>query len=180
MAETKEAPETFAQYITRILSYIEESGRPPLAIMRRTPTALPRRLAGVPRRRLSQPPRPGKWSVRDIVAHLSETDLIWGTRIRLILGQNGVPIIGMDQDEWAKRYKTVDPRKALATFVALRRSNLELLDALRPADFRRWGQHSQFGRLTIGRIVLMIAGHDINHSRQIEAILSRGRSRRVR
>jgi hypothetical protein len=63
---------------------------------------------------------------------------------------------------------------ALAAFVALRRANLELIDGLRPEDYRRWGQHSQFGRLTIARMVSLLAGHDVNHSRQIEAILSNG------
>jgi len=180
MAERKENAETFDQYVARILSYTDEAGRPPRAILTRTPAALARRIAGVSRPRLTRRPRPGKWSVRDILAHLSETELLWGCRLRLILGQNGVPLVGMDQDEWAKRYRSVDPRKALATFAALRHSNLELLAALRPADFRRWGRHSQFGRLTIRKIVSMVAGHDINHARQIGAILSNGRARRAR
>ncbi len=177
MAETAE---TFDQYVARILSYTEEAGRPPRAILKRTPAALARRIAGVPRSRLTKRPRPGKWSVRDILAHLSETDLLWGCRLRLILGQNGVPLVGMDQAVWAKRFGSIDPRLALAKFVALRRANLDLLARLRPADYRRWGRHSQFGRLTIRKVVSLVAGHDVNHSRQIDAILSDGRSRRAR
>jgi hypothetical protein len=172
--------ETFPQYIARILSYVEESGRPPRRMMEKTPAALTRRLAGVPRARLTRRPRPGKWSVRDILAHLADVELLWGFRIRLVLGQNRVPLIGMDQDEWAKRYRRVDPRVALAAFVALRRANLALLDGLRPSDYRRWGRHSQFGRLTVARMVALLAGHDVNHSRQIDAILSDKRALRGR
>jgi uncharacterized damage-inducible protein DinB len=172
--------ETFEQYVDRILSYSGPKTREHRAILARTPRALARRVDGVSRPRLTKSPKPGKWSARDILAHLADVEMLWGFRLRLVLGQNEVPLVGMDQDVWAKRYRRVDPRGALATFVALRRANLELIDGLRPADYRRWGQHSQFGRLTIARMVALLAGHDINHSRQIEAILSNGRTRRVR
>ena len=166
--------ETFEQYVDRILSYSGPEARAHRAILERTPRALARRVRGVPRRRLTKRPRPGKWSAREILAHLADVEVLWGFRLRLVLGQNKVPLVGMDQDVWARRYSRVDPRSALETFVALRRANLELLKGLRPADYRRWGQHSQFGRLTIARIVALMAGHDINHSRQIDAILSNG------
>lgn len=171
--------ETFEQYVDRILSYAGKDPRAHRALIGRTPAALSRRVAGVARKRLTKRPKPGKWSARDILAHLADVEVLWGFRMRLVLGQNRVPLIGMDQDVWAKRYGRVDPRGALATFVALRNANLELLDGLRPADYRRWGQHSQFGRLTIARMLALLAGHDINHSRQLEAILN-GRKRRVR
>jgi uncharacterized damage-inducible protein DinB len=177
--------ETFEQYVDRILSYAGKDPGGHRARIGRTPDAITRRVAGVPRRRLTKRPKPGKWSARDILAHLADVEVLWGFRMRLVLGQNRVPLIGMDQDVWAKRYGRVDPRRALATFVALRRANLELLDGLRASDYRRWGQHSQFGRLTIARMVALLAGHDINHSRQIEAILNgskgkKGKSRRAR
>jgi len=176
--------ETFEQYVARILSYAGEDGRVHRTMMKRTPAALSRRIAGVSRRRLMRPPRPGKWSARDILAHLSEVEMLWGCRMRLVLGQNGVPIVGMDQAVWARRYGRIDPRRALATFTELRRANLELLAGLRKPDYRRWGKHSQFGRLTVARMVALLAGHDVNHSRQIEAILapasSARRPRRVR
>ncbi len=164
--------ETFEQYVARILSYAGEDGRAHRTMLKRTPAALSRRIAGVTRRRLTRPPRPGKWSVRDILAHLSEVELLWGSRMRMVLGENGVLIVGMDQAVWARRYGRIDPRRALATFTELRRANVELLAGLRRPDFLRWGKHSQFGRLTIARMVALLAGHDINHSRQIAAILS--------
>lgn len=167
--------ETFEQYIGRILSYAGPEIRGHRRILARTPVTVSGRVKGATRSRLTRRPRPGKWSPRDILAHLADVEVLWGFRIRLVLGQNGVPLIGMDQDVWAKRYRRVDPRVAAASFVALRRANLELIDGLRPADLRRWGQHTQFGRLTIARMIALLAGHDVNHSRQIEAILSNGK-----
>ena len=170
--------ETFEDYVERILSY--SKGKAPAAILKRTPGMLARRLDGVSRARLEKRPAPGKWSVRDILAHLSETELLWSTRLRLILGQNGVSIVGMDQDVWARRYGRVDARRALRTYTALRQSNLELLAGLSANDRKRWGAHSQFGRLTVDKVFRMVAGHDINHERQIRAILRAGKSLRSR
>jgi hypothetical protein len=159
--------ETFEEYTARIGSYV--AGKDPMAILRKTPKTLARAFAAATRRRLTARPAPGKWSAGEILAHLSELELLWGCRLRLILGQSGVPIVGMDQDVWARNsaYRRIDPRRALATFLAIRQANLELLARLTPAQRRRWGAHSQFGRLTITRLMRLLAGHDVNHVRQV-------------
>ncbi len=92
----------------------------------------------------------------------------------MLLEKSGVPLLGMDQETWAKnsRYREIPPREALEAFVAQRRANLRLIRRMRGKTLSRWGAHSQFGRLTIDRIVTLMAGHDLNHSRQVEAILS--------
>ncbi len=169
--------ESFDEYIARIESYTK--GRDRLAILRKTPRALARRVAGATKRRLRKRPRPGKWSVGEVLAHLSEVELLWGYRIRVLMEKSGAPLLGMDQDAWAvnSRYREIDPRDALAAFTALRRANVQLLSRMRRKTLARWGAHSQFGRLTIDRIVTLLAGHDVNHSRQIEAILG-SRARR--
>ena len=168
--------ETFDEYVSRILSYAD--GSDPRRILKRTPAALARRIRGVSRRRLMARSRPGKWAAGEILAHLSEVEILWGCRLRMILGENGVRLVGMDQEVWARRYRSVDPRGALETFRAVRRANLELIARLRRTDLRRWGAHTQFGRLTVRKILALVAGHDINHSRQIEAILGGRRASR--
>ena len=177
MVRTEETAETFQQYTARIGSYV--AGKEPMTILRKTPKTLERAVAAAPTRKLTARPAPGKWSVGEILAHLSELELLWGCRLRLILGQTGVPIVGMDQNVWAQNsaYRTIDPHRALATFVAIRRANVELLERLTPAQRKRWGAHSQFGRLTITRLTQLLAGHDVNHLRQIEERL-RGRAAR--
>ena len=171
--------ETFEQYIARIDSNV--AGKDPMAILRKTPGRLARAVASASKRRLTARPAPGKWSVGEILAHLSELELLWGCRIRLILGQSGIPIVGMDQDVWAENsaYRSIEPRRALAMFTEIRRANLELLRRLSPSQRRRWGAHSQFGRLTIARLSQLLAGHDVNHLRQVRDRLSR-RAQRAR
>jgi hypothetical protein len=173
--------ETFQEYTARIGSYV--AGRDPMAILRKTPKTLARAVGAATRRRLTARPVPGKWSAGEILAHLSELEMLWGCRLRLILGESGVPIVGMDQDVWAKNsaYRTIDPRRALAAFLAIRQANLDLLGRLTPAQRRRWGAHSQFGRLTVTRLTELLAGHDVNHERQVvERLAPKKRRRRAR
>ncbi len=165
--------ESFGEYTKRIESYAK--GRDRVAILRRTPRRLARLVGRASKKRLAARPKRGKWSAGEILAHLSEVELLWGYRIRVLLEKSGVPLLGMDQETWAKnsRYREIDPRAALAAFAALRQANVRLISRMRGPTLRRWGAHSQFGRLTLDRIVTLMAGHDINHTRQIESNLGR-------
>jgi hypothetical protein len=166
--------ETPQQYTKRILSNVE--GAKPLEVQAATYGKLARLIKGQSRKRLFRRPAPGKWSVAEILAHLSETELVGGYRMRTILGRNGTPIQAFDQDDWAKAggYARRDPRHSLELFGTLREANLAWLKSLRPAQWKQYGIHSERGKESIEKIARMFAGHDLNHLRQIERILGRG------
>ena len=165
--------ETVQQYMDRISGYTQ--GKQPLAVQAATPKKLERLIKGVPAGRLRKRPAPDKWSVSEILAHLSETEIVGGFRMRMILGAPGTPMAAFDQDAWVKsgHYEKRDPRKSLEAFRVLREANLALLKSLTPEQWKHYGMHSERGQETIERIVLMFAGHDINHVQQIEAMLNR-------
>ena len=165
--------ESFEDYTARIASYV--AGRDPMRMLRAAPRRLASAIAGVPRRRLMRPPAPGKWSAGEILAHLSEIELLWGYRVRTMLEREDPEIVGMDQEAWARigGYDRRDPRASLELYAALRSAHVALLASLPPKALARTGRHSQFGRLTIERIVRLLAGHDVNHARQVEAIVAK-------
>ncbi|HEV3254373.1 MAG TPA: DinB family protein [Candidatus Acidoferrales bacterium] len=165
--------ETTQEYIKRMLSYTE--GENPMKVQAATPRKLAKLVRGVPRKRLTQRPAPGKWSVGEILAHLSETEMVGGYRVRTILGAPGTPIQAYDQDKWAETggYARRDPRESLALFTVLREANLKLLKSLRPEQWKHSGMHAERGEESIEKIVRMFAGHDRNHILQIERILTR-------
>jgi uncharacterized damage-inducible protein DinB len=171
-------PETFDQYTRRILSYA--NGAEPREILRRTPRLLSRRLAAAPRARLAARPAPGKWSAGEILSHLAEIEILWGYRLRAVCERSGIPLVGMDQDAWARnsRYRRIDPRRALETFAALRRANVDFIEGIPRKALKHWGAHSQFGRLTLAKMIALMAGHDLNHVGQIEERLAPPSSRR--
>ena len=164
--------ETQKQYTKRILGYLGSQNA--LTILAATPGKLARAIAGVSLARLSKPPAKGKWSVRQILAHLAEDEMVWGYRIRKILEKNGVAIEGFDQARWAVtgRYGKIDPRLSLEMHRALRKANLALFAGLSRSEWKRYGRHSEFGRVTIEKIARQLAGHDLNHMLQMKRILA--------
>jgi len=165
--------ETPQEYTQRMLSLAQ--GKKPLQVQAATAKKLARLIRGVPTSRLRKRPAPEKWSVSEILAHLSETEIVAGFRMRLILGAPGTPIAAFDQDTWVKsgHYDKRDPRKSLQQFTVLREGNLALLRSLGPEQWKHHGLHAERGVETIEHFTRMMAGHDINHTGQIERILAK-------
>lgn len=164
----KETPQEYTRRITGLME-----GKNPLQVQSATAKKLERLIKGVPASKLRKRPAPDKWSVNEILAHLSETEIVGGFRMRLILGAPGTPIVAFDQDAWvvSGHYEKRDPRQSLEQFRVLREANLCLLKSLTPAQWKHYGMHSERGQETIERIADMFAGHDLNHIGQIEQIL---------
>jgi uncharacterized damage-inducible protein DinB len=167
--------ETPQQYMQRILGYTD--GREPLQVQRATPKKLATLTKRLNKKQLTRRPAPGKWSIAEILAHLADTELVAGWRMRLILGENGTPIKAFDQDVWADtfNYSRRDPKTSLETFRVLRENNLWLLKSIPKSLWENYGMHEERGRETISHVVRMFAGHDLNHLRQVEEIAKESR-----
>lgn len=165
--------ETVQQYMQRISGYAE--GKQPLTVQAATAKKLERLIKGVSTAKLRKRPALEKWSVSEILAHLADTEIVGSFRMRLILGAPGTPIPAFDQDAWvvSGHYEKRDPRKSLELFRTLRGANLAVLKSLTPEQWKHFGMHAERGQETIERVVLMFAGHDINHLQQVERILAR-------
>jgi len=164
--------ETPQEYIKRILGNVE--GFDPLKVQAGTAKKLERLIKGVPASRLRKRPAPEKWSAGEILAHLADSEIVVGWRLRQILGAPGTPIQAYDQDSWAAagHYGKRDPRKSAEQFRVVREANLGLLKSLAPEQWKHHGMHAERGEETVERIVQMMAGHDINHTKQVERILA--------
>ena len=166
-------PETFEQYKQRIMGFA--AGKDPIKVQGATADKIEKLLKGVPKARLTRRPAPGKWSVAEILAHIADTEIVAGFRMRMILGAPGTPIAAFDQDKWAEaeNYAKQDARLSLHVYRTVRDANLRLLKSLRPEQWKHFGMHSERGEESVERISQMMAGHDLNHLSQIETILSR-------
>jgi hypothetical protein len=163
--------ETPQEYTRRILGNVD--GQNPLKVQAGTAKKLDRLIKGVPASRLRRRPAPEKWSAGEILAHLADCEIVTGWRLRQILGAPGTPIQPFDQDSWAAagHYGKRDPRKSAEQFRVVREANLALLKSLAPEQWKHHGMHSERGVETIEHIVRMIAGHDLNHTKQVERIV---------
>ena len=169
--------ETQAQYKARILRHL--GARDPLPLLAAAPATLAALLARVPPGAWDRRPAAGKWSIREIAAHLGDDELVGAYRVRLILSAPGTDIQAFDQDVWAVtgRYATTDPTAALTLFRVLREANLALWRSLTAAEWDRVGVHAERGPESVRDIAAYYAGHDLNHFAQIEAILAPADSR---
>jgi hypothetical protein len=142
----------------------------PLDLISDTPRRLAQLVETIGPERLEAPPAPGKWSARDILCHLADTELVFGFRLRQSLAEDHHVIQPFDQDRWANSYETYDARSAVATFSAVRGWNIALIRSASPADLAKAVTHPERGTMTFQTIIETMAGHDRNHIKQIEAI----------
>ena len=159
-------------YVAAILELLGD--KDPLKVLGATPGALARIVETTPLDVLSLPEAPGKWSMRHVLAHLADSDLVWGWRLRLILAQDRPPLTGYDQDAWANRlgYGDADPRDSVAMFSVLRKTNLRLITRASPDDLQRVGVHVERGEESLAHHLRLYAGHDILHLNQLDRILA--------
>src|SRR5207249_4662573 len=164
------AAEDAAAYVSAVLELLGD--REPIAVLRDTPSALPRAIEGLSPQQLRQPERPGKWSIGQILQHLADSEVVWAWRMRLILAQDRPQLTGYDQDQWAQRlhYDQENPWEALELFDVLRRANLRVIERASPADLKRVGVHVERGEESLEQLRRLYAGHDLLHLRQIERI----------
>ncbi len=141
-------------------------------MLRTTPDRLRAAFAGVDERELATPESPGKWSMRHVARHLADSEIVWGWRLRLVLGQDRPRITGYDQDAWAAglHYDTADVGESIEEFTVMRRSNLRLLSQATPQDLTRVGVHSERGEESVAHMIRMYAGHDLLHLQQVARI----------
>lgn len=116
---------------------------------------------------------PGKWPARAIVCHLADCELAFAFRLRQALAEPHHVIQPLDQDAWAKPYGSLSADAALAAFSAVRQWNQALLDTVPPEQLSKKLSHPERGEMTFGVVVETMAGHDLNHLRQLETIASR-------
>jgi hypothetical protein len=115
----------------------------------------------------------GLGSIVEILSHLNDTEVVYGYRYRMALAESGSPIQGYDQARWVDRlrHRRGNVKRLLDQIRVARASNLELLaQSPRRVWPKRYGMHSERGKETVRRTVELIAGHDLNHLSQIQAI----------
>jgi hypothetical protein len=129
-------------------------------------------LDGFPAESLGAHPIPGKWSAREIVHHLGDSETTSAWRLRKLLVEDNPVIEGYDEAQFAikLRYNDRDMAPALEAFRSARATTSQLLNVMSEEEWKREGVHTQSGRYTVETWLTIYANHAHNHASQIQRL----------
>lgn len=148
--------ETYVRLVTpgAVLAALETNGRATVALLREQPEE-----------RGSFAYAPGKWTLKQVVAHMTDTERVFAARALYAARGDAGPLPGFDQDAWANAFDvTRVPLASLVTeFETVRASTLFLLRHLAPDAWTR-RVHANGVSTTVRALAYMIAGHELHHA----------------
>ena len=127
-------------------------------------------------------PEPGKWTIRQIMAHVSDSEIVGADRFRRIIAEKNPTLVGYDQEAWAERldYSRRKPSHALEMFRRIRADSYELLKDLTEQTFERTGNHTERGSITLRQLLKTYAEHAENHAIQLRHVREAYRQSRAK
>jgi uncharacterized damage-inducible protein DinB len=143
----------------------------PLAVIAATPDRLEQLITSKSDEKLQANPSPKKWSVRDILCHLADTEIAFAYRLRQTVAEPHHIIQPYDQDAFAAVYTHRSSREALDVFTSMRRWNVLFIRSVVPDALTKPVTHPERGTMTFQTILETMGGHDLNHLSQITALL---------
>jgi hypothetical protein len=144
--------------------------RNPFEVIAATPGKLGKVFAKLGGEGMKRSLAPGKWTAREIFSHLADCEVAFAFRIRQALAEDNHVAQPFDQDKWARTYAAYQAPQALAAFSALRQWNVDLVRSVTPQALDKPLSHPERGQLTFKMLIETMAGHDLNHLAQLEAI----------
>src|SRR5215472_14086143 len=109
-------------------------------------------LAGATDEELDARPAPHKWTSREVVHHLADSEMTAAIRFRVLIAVDRPTIVGFDQDEFARRLYYDRPIEAsVEAFKSARRTTAEIMERLSDAEWQRERTHTEHGRYTLER-----------------------------
>lgn len=136
------------------------------------PERLNKVLAELSLKELQAHPKPGKWSIKEIAAHLCEAEIMGAARIRQTFCEPGSRFAVYDQDAWAREtdYQKFDTKTFYSTvmmFDSLRLCTTKIFRQARGKDWDKTGHHPEWGELTLRHLLEIYADHGERHFGQI-------------
>jgi hypothetical protein len=149
-------------------NYTKDLGdREPLAAMRDSVARLTALTRGWSAADFDRRYAAGKWTAREVMTHLAQTELALGVRARMALATPNYTAQSFDQDVWLGRETRLGGAAAVAALAAISAMNVALFESLSAADRETTMAHPEYGSITVDWIIYTLAGHQIHHLNQL-------------
>jgi hypothetical protein len=112
---------------------------------------------------------PEKWSAKEVLGHVCDTERIFAYRALRIARADATPVEGFEQDDYVRNGPFAQRPLAdlVEDFIAVRRATLSLLRNLDEAAWKRRGIANK-NEVTVRALAYIIAGHELHHRRILE------------
>jgi len=158
----------YAPFYGRYMTLVPEVDL--LTVLEGQPAWLRERLAGVSADRETYRYEPAKWSVRQVVGHISDVERVMGYRAFCISRGEGAPLPGFDENEYVAR--SAYDRRPLAAlvddFARARAANLAVLGALGDDAWTHRGI-ANGSPVSVRALGFILAGHARHHVGVLES-----------
>lgn len=139
-----------------------------LDVLAGTPPVLSAIVSNLPRSAQDEHPAEGAWSPREVLAHLLHAETTsMGPRVKRASEHNN-----LEYEPAPAAPPPGDPRQMSNAWADARQANLEWLRRLTPEQRAHVVKHPRFGEISVDTYVAEWAYHDLDHLRQILAVLS--------
>lgn len=148
----------YAPYFERYISLVPGDRVVPL--LREQVDELRRRLGSLTEERAAFRYAHGKWSVREVMGHLIDTERVFGLRALWFARGSGHPLPGFEQDDFAATagHDQVLISELVEEFALLRQSHILMFEHLPPEAWARIGSASG-NPLSTRAAAFIMAGH---------------------
>jgi hypothetical protein len=107
---------------------------------------------------------PNKWSVKEVLGHLIDTERIMGYRALRIARNDRTPLSGFEQDDYVKNggFDQRSVGNLAREFEQVRRATISLFRNLEPEAWERTGIANNV-EVSVRALAYIIAGHELHH-----------------
>jgi uncharacterized damage-inducible protein DinB len=112
---------------------------------------------------------PEKWSAKEVLGHVCDTERIFAYRALRISRADTTPLEGFEQDDYVQNGPFAQRPLAdlVEDFIAVRRATLSLLRNLDEMAWSRRGSANK-NEVSVRALAYIIAGHELHHRRVLE------------
>jgi hypothetical protein len=112
---------------------------------------------------------PEKWSLKEVLGHISDTERIMSYRALRISRGDATPIEGYEQDDYVRNGPFAGRPLAdlIEDYIAVRRATVSLFRNLDEPAWSRRGVANK-NEVTVRALAYIIAGHELHHRRVLE------------
>jgi DinB superfamily len=112
---------------------------------------------------------PEKWSVKEVLGHLIDTERVFAYRALRVARNDRTPLPGFEQDDYVRYgdFATQQLTSLIEEFVCVRRSNLLLFRQFGPEAWMRRGIADQ-KEISVRALAYIIAGHELHHRQVLQ------------